>query len=300
MKSVKIGVLYSFIATFLWSGAFVIARLAVGQISPMTLGASRWFITLLALSVFALPTLKKEWPVAKKFIPQLLVASLTGVTLYAPLSYFAAATTTAINLALISVMTPVFVIFILAFKKEKQSRNTWLGCMVALLGSVYLITNGQISRLVNLEFAQGDLLMLIGTIGFAFYGIALRNVPKGLSQSSILTLMSTFGLIFMLPVLIWEWNSPEFVFNINGTVIFSILFTGLGCSLAAWWTWNLGLEYAGPVIANIVHYALPILSGILGYIFLAEKIGVIHLVSSAIIIFGIYLSTVQPKNVKKD
>lgn len=287
-KGRNLGFLYAFIATALWGGAFVVARAAVGEISPMTFGATRWLITLLVLCAFSLPKLKNEWPIAKSFMPQILIAALTGVTLYAPLSYFAAATTSAVNLGLIAICTPIFVIILLALIGEKQEMNKWIGCLFGLFGSVYLITNGKFSSLINLEFSQGDLIMLIDAIGFAIYGIVLRKIPEGLSQSTILTLMSFFGLIMMLPVLIWEWNQPDMVFNLNTIVLFSVIFASLGCSLAAWWTWNLGLEYAGPVLANIIYYTLPLFSGVFGYIFLKEKMSSVHLVSGAFIIGGIY------------
>jgi len=287
----NLGIVYTLLSTFLWGGAFVVARLADGQISPLTLGASRWLIALLALSLFTLPKLKKEWPVAKTFLPNLLLASLAGITLFAPLSYFAAATTTATNLGLISVISPIFVLSILVFKGEKQSMNTWIGCLIALLGSVFLVTGGSLSALANMTFVEGDLIMLGAAFAFAIYSICLRSIPKGLSQSSVLTLLAFFGLIFMLPFLIWEVNSPSFVFNLNPTVIFSIAFTGLGASLAAWWCYNLGLSLAGAALANIIYYTLPLFSAILGFLILGEAITQTQMISAALIIGGIYWST---------
>ena len=287
----KIGILLALTSTFLWGGAFVVARLAVGQISPLTLGASRWLVALIALSIFTLPKLKQEWPIAKAFLPNILLASLTGMAMFAPLSYFAAQTTTAANLGLISVTSPMFVLAILAFKGEKQSKNTWIGCTIALLGSVYLVTGGSLETLTSLKLVKGDLIMLIAALGFAVYSISIRSIPEGLSQSSMLTLLAFFGLVFMFPMLIWEWTTPAFVFNLNAKVIFSIAFTGLGASLVAWWTYNTAIEYAGAALASILYYTLPLFSALLGFLVLKEAISSTQLISAALIIGGIYWSS---------
>lgn len=285
------GCFFALMTTMIWSGNFVVARLAVGKIPPMTLGALRWLVALILLCCFALPKLKKEWPVAKSFMPQIVIAGLTAVTLYNPLCYLGAATTSAINLALISVTTPIFIVIICSFMGEKQSSNTWIGCTIALLGSIYLVANGDMTKLLNLEFAFGDILMLGAAVGFAVYSIVLRKVPAGLSQSSILTLMVFVGLILLIPFLMWEWSQPETAIQFDGVVIFSVLYTGIGNSLIAWWLWNLALENAGPSRAGMIYYGLPLLSGIFGYLFIGETMGTIHLISGLLIIGGIYWST---------
>jgi drug/metabolite transporter (DMT)-like permease len=295
---VVLGMLFALTATVLWSGAFVVARLAVGQISPMTLSAARWFVALLILCTFTLPKVKKEWSEAKKFLPQIIAASLAGVALYAPLSYFAAQTTSAINLSLISVTTPIFIVIISSLMGEKQSLNTWLGCSVALFGSFYLVCNGEMARLLGLQFAIGDLLMVGAAVGFAVYSLILRKIPKGLSQTTILTLMAFFAVLWMLPGLIWEWTQPSFVCNINGIVFFSVAFSAVCSSIIAWWAWNKGLEYAGPALSGMIYYSLPLWGGLFAYLFLGEAMGMTHLISGALIIGGIYWTTRKPAEKK--
>jgi drug/metabolite transporter (DMT)-like permease len=295
---VVLGMLYALTATVLWSGAFVVARLAVGQISPMTLSAARWFVALLILCCFTLPRVKKEWPVAKKFLPQIIAASLAGVALYAPLSYFAAQTTTAINLSLISVTTPIFIVIISSLMGQKQSLNTWVGCTVALFGSFYLVCNGELGRLLGLQFAVGDLLMVGAAVGFAIYSLILRKIPKGLSQATILTLMAFFAVLWMLPGLIWEWTQPGFVLNLNGVVLFSVAFSAVCSSIIAWWAWNKGLEDAGPALSGMIYYSLPLWGGLFAYLFLGESMGMTHLISGVMIIGGIYWTTRKPAEKK--
>lgn len=288
---ILMGSIYAFLTTMLWSGNYVVARLAVGKIPPITLGALRWLVALALLCCFALPKLKREWPVAKKFLIPILVAGLTAVTLFNPLCYLAAASTSALNLSLISVTTPIFIVIISAMLGERQSSNTWIGSLIALAGSIYLVADGQVSRVIGMQFAVGDILMLAAAIGFAVYSMVLRKVPDGLSQSSILTLMVFFGLIMLIPFLGWEWSKPDVHIEFGGLVIFSVIYTGVGNSLIAWWLWNLSLEKAGPTRAGMIYYSMPLLSGIFGYFFLGEAIGLVQLISGILIVGGIIWSS---------
>lgn len=293
------GIACALLATMLWAGAFVVARLAVGQISPMTLGATRWFVALLILCTFTLPKVKKEWPVAKKFLPQIIGAALTGVAAYSPLSYFAAQTTSAINLSLISVTTPIFIVIISSMMGQKQSANTWLGCTIALIGSFYLVCNGEMSRLLGLQFAAGDFLMLLAAVGFAVYSLILRKIPEGLSQITIMSLMAFFAVLMLIPCVIWESTQPTMVFNMNGIVFFSIVFSAVCSSIIAWFTWNLGLQHAGPATSGMIYYSLPLWGGLFAFVFLGETMGMVHLVSGALIIGGIVWASRSPKSVKE-
>ncbi len=290
------GMACALLATMLWAGAFVVARLAVGQISPMTLGATRWFMALLILCVFTLPRVKKEWHIAKKFLPQIFAAALTGVAAYSPLSYFAAQTTSAINLSLISVTTPIFIVIISSVMGQKQSSNTWIGCTVALIGSFYLVANGDLEKLVGLQFAAGDILMLLAAVGFAIYSLILRKIPEGLSQLTIMTLMSFFAVLLLIPCVIWESTQPSMIFNMNGIVFFSIIFSAVCSSVIAWLAWNMGLEHAGPATSGMIYYSLPLWGGLFAYLFLGETMGSVHLVSGILIIGGIFWASRAPKD----
>jgi len=299
-NQVVVGSLFALTATILWAGAFIIARLAVGEISPMTLGATRWGMALLILCTFTLPKVKREWPVAKTFLPQIIAAAAFGVAAYSPLSYFAAQTTSAINLSLLSVTTPIFIVIIAAGMGQKQSINTWAGCIVALLGSFYLVSGGDINQILGMHFAVGDILMLAAAIGFAVYSLILKKTPEGLSSITIMTLMSFFAVLMLIPCVIWESTLPTMVFNMNGVVLFSITFSAVCSSIIAWWTWNIGLTKAGPELCGMIYYSLPLWGGVFAYVFLGEKMTSVHFISGALIIGGIVWASRGAKKVSSE
>jgi drug/metabolite transporter (DMT)-like permease len=297
-NKIYLGTACASLATMLWAGSFVIARLAVGQISPMLLAASCWFIALLILFPCNFSVIKKEWNVVTKFLPQIFFAALTGVAAYSPLSYFAAQTTSAINLSLISVTSPIFIVIISSLMGQKQPFNTWAGCSVALLGSIYLVCNGEIARLLELHFALGDFLMLIAAVGFAIYSLILSKLPEELSHLIVMTLMAFFAVLLLIPCVLWEYSQGMMLFMLNASVLFSITFMAIFSSIVAWGTWNIGLKHAGSEKAGMIYYSLPLWSGIFAFAFLDETMGAVHLVSGILIIGGIAWASRTPQLAK--
>lgn len=294
------GLLFVVITTMIWSGNYVVGRMIIGSIPPITFNALRWLVAFVALCCFALPGLRREWPQVRKFLPTIAVCGIISVSLYNLLTYTAALTSQAATLSLISVTSPMFIIFFSFLRGDKPSRNQALGCTLAFLGSVYLVINGNLSNLLHLEFATGDVLMLVAAILFAVYSMLLSKVPRGISQTSILVVMVFIGLLVSIPLVGWEWSQPGTQpIKIDALFFITVLYTGIGNSLVAWWLWNLALVNAGPVLTGVVYYTMPIMSGILAYLILGEAMTPVHYISGAAIIGGVMWCLVPNRRLLK-
>jgi drug/metabolite transporter (DMT)-like permease len=90
-------------------------------------------------------------------------------------------TTGALNLALISITSPIFiVIFARIFYGELLTFYKVAGIFLVATGVIALITRGQPSSLLNLTFSIGDLWMLMGAMFFAIYSILIIKKPPQL------------------------------------------------------------------------------------------------------------------------
>jgi len=107
-----IGYLFAICATAIWSGNFIVARGLHQSIPPISLAFWRWFVAVVVFLPFALKSLIDEWNSVRKNIIYLSVTALLGVTIFNTLIYFAGRTTTAINLSLISLSFPIFIIIL--------------------------------------------------------------------------------------------------------------------------------------------------------------------------------------------
>lgn len=289
------GYLFAITATAIWSGNFIIARGLNDSIPPVSLAFWRWTVAVIVFLPFALKPLITEWAVLRRHVLYLSVTSLLGITLFNTLIYIAGHTTTAINLSLISITFPVFIVVLSRiFFREYITLNKGVGIVLVAFGIILLLTRGVITRLLDISFAIGDLWMLLAAITFAVYSILLKHKPKGLSIWAFQLTTFILGLGFLFPFFIWEQTLvPSTKFDIQTT--FSILYVGIFASLAAFVLWNKAIILLGPSRAAMIYYTLPLFSVISAHFFLSETVTVIHLYSAVLIVSGIFTANYQSK-----
>ncbi|MCW8901552.1 MAG: DMT family transporter [Gammaproteobacteria bacterium] len=296
-KLLSYGYLSAVMATIIWSGNFIVARGLVDTIPPVSLAYWRWLVAVIALTPLAIKPLITDWPIIKENILYICITSILGVSLFNTLIYIASHTTTAINLSLIAITFPVFIILLSRIiYHELLTVNKGIGVFLVTLGIIMLLTKGEISVLKNIDFTKGDLWMLLAAITFAAYSLFLKNKPKQLRTRSFQLITFSVGLLFLTPFYIWEATTTDFqIHTIASTTLYSILYLGLLASLASYFLWGNAVEIIGPTKSSMIYYSLPVFSGLLAYIFLGEVIENIHLLSMFLIAIGIF-SAIYEKN----
>ncbi len=289
------GYLFAIGATAIWSGNFIIARGLNESIPPVSLAFWRWVVAVIVFLPFALKPLIAEWGVLRKNIPYLSLTSLLGITIFNTLIYFAGHTTTAINLSLISITFPVFIVILSRiFFRERITINKGIGIILVATGVILLITKGVLSRLLDISFAIGDVWMLMAAITFAIYSILLKRKPENVSIWAFQFSTFILGLVFLFPFFLWEYATvPPVEFHTK--TVCSILYVGIFASLSAFVLWNKAIVMVGPSKAGMIYYTLPLFSGFLAYLFLKEDIRMIHFYSALLIVSGILTANYESK-----
>ncbi len=274
-------------ATALWSGNFIIARGLSDSIPPVSLAFFRWLVAVIVFLPFALKPFIARRDIVRKNIVYLSVTAFLGVTLFNTLIYIAGHTTTAVNLSLISITFPVFIVVlsrIFFYELITLSRGT--GIVLVVSGVVLLITHGDPSRLLSIRFAVGDIWMLGAALTFAVYSLLLKRKPEGLNIWAFQFSTFIIGLVFLLPFFVAEQLIMPAV-EYDMTTVLSVLYVGIFASLTAFVLWNKAIVLAGPVKAGMIYYTLPLFSGFLAYLFLDEAITLVHLCCMVLIVTGI-------------
>lgn len=284
------GYLCAIAATLFWSGNFIIARELNDSVAPVSLAFGRWLVAVVALFPFAIRPLLRDWSLVKANLAYLSITAFTGVTLFNTLLYLGGQTTGALNLALISITSPIFmVIFARIFYGEPLTLFKAAGILMVAAGVIALITRGRLSSLLNLTFSIGDVWMLAGAMIFAVYSILVLKKPRQLGIRAFQLSTFILGLIFLLPLLAWERAvAGPSVFDAGA--IYSILYLGVFASLFAFVLWNQSILLIGVSRTGMVYYTLPIFSGLMAWHFLGEAIGLLHLASGVLIVAGIVIA----------
>jgi drug/metabolite transporter (DMT)-like permease len=277
-------------ATALWAGNFIVARGLNDLIPPVSLAFYRWLAAVLVFAPFALQGVIKEWPLVRRHIRYMAVTAFIGVTCFNTFIYIAGHTTTAMNLSLIAITFPVFVVLISrVLFKEVLTIKRAAGILVVLAGVVCLITRGELDRILAIRFVAGDLWMLASAVLFAVFSILLKYKPNGIRLYPFQFTLFSLGLMFLLPFFLWEQIGTPGLF-LNQATLPAILYVGVFASLCAFLLWNRAIFLLGPTRAGMIYYTLPLFSGLLAYLFLGENIGLVHAVSSVMILAGIVLA----------
>jgi drug/metabolite transporter (DMT)-like permease len=284
------GVLFALCATLLWSVNFVIASGIKGHIPPVGLAFWRWTIACVVLAPFAIKSTIRNRIEIKKNIRFLALTAVLGITIFNTLIYFAGKTTSAVNLSLIAISIPLFIVAIsrIAFK-EKVSNTKIIGILTIILGVLILITKGSLQYLLQIKFAIGDLIMLIACFFFASYTILVRLKPKELPSKVFLFSVFVLGVLFLLPFYLWEHLYYKKVI-FDSTTIFATTYVGIFASLVSYYLWNEAITLIGTQKTALIYYLIPVFSGVLAYFFLNQNIVLSQIISMGIIIAGLFIT----------
>ena len=290
------GILFALCATLLWSVNFVIASGIKGHIPPVGLAFWRWTIACVVLAPFAIKSTIRNRLEIKKNIRFLALTAVLGITIFNTLIYFAGKTTSAVNLSLIAISIPLFIVAIsrIAFK-ETVSNTKIIGILTIILGVLILITKGSLQSLLQIKFAIGDLIMLIACLFFASYTILVRLKPKELPSKVFLFSVFVLGVLFLFPFYLWEHLYYKKVI-FDSTTIFAATYVGIFASLVSYYLWNEAITLIGTQKTALIYYLIPVFSGVLAYFFLNQNIVLSQIISMGIIIVGLFITNRKKTN----
>ncbi len=290
-----LGYAFAVAATLIWSGNFIVARGLADAISPVLLAFLRWTVAALVVLPLAAPALWRQRAVFRQHAGYLTMSAFLGVTLFNTLIYIAGETTSALNLSLIAIGSSIFIIALARIALgERISARKAVGAVIAITGVLLLITDGDVSRLGSLQFAEGDLWMLAATLAFAGYSILVRKKPPEIEQWVFLAATFWIGLAMLAPWALWAYGSgPRLI--LSNDIVGAVLYIGIGASLTAYFLWNRAIALIGPTNVAVIYYLLPLFSGIEAFVILDEPATAVHVLSGGLIIGGVAWATRMPR-----
>ena len=280
-----------------WAGNFIVGKYAsYYQIPPFSLNFYRWFFAWLIL----LPFTYKEIISKKNYILEnykfYILLGITSVTIFNSIVYYSLNFTQVISGVLMISTIPVMIMFISSILKiERTNIFQILGVICSFVGVILIITKANFDLLVNLDFNKGDLTMVVAMLSWATYSALLKKRKHELSQLSLLEVIITFGLIFLIPIYITEY-SLGFEITLNKPFILVLIYVVLFPGLAAFICWIKGISLIGPNRSGVFLHLMPILSAIMAMIIFKEKFMLYHLLGAFFILSGIILSNRKSTN----
>lgn len=290
-NSVPIAYLLLVLAVLFWSGNFVVARGIHELIPPVTLAFLRWALALVLFLPFTFRKLVRNRNLIIKHWEWIALLSLLSVTSFSIFIYMALNKNTVVNTALVNSFYPVLIVIgsWVGFS-DRITLRQGIGVIASLFGLMWILSKGELSVLLELRFAEGDLWTLAAGASWALYSVLLRKRPQELDHFTFLAAMMIFGTFCLLPVFLWEISNtglPRYLPQAFGGILYVAVFP----SILSFLCWNKGVERVGANRAGIFVHLIPVFSILMAVMLLGERLQYFHLPGMALIFSGIFLTT---------
>jgi drug/metabolite transporter (DMT)-like permease len=221
------------------------------------------------------------------------VLGLSGVFGSMALSYLALYFTTASNAIIIQTSTPVLVaVGARVYLGERLRPVQWTGVVLSAVGVLAVITRGRFAILRVTDLHVGDLIQLLGIVGWSLYTLYGKRVLTRYSPLVATTAAYATGTVMLMPVTILtaaHFPAPVWSSVLGWTVVG--YHAVLGAIAHVWW--YRGVETVGASRAAIFMNVQPVLGIALAAALTGEQVGVWQVVGGVLVLSGVVLTTTR-------
>lgn len=274
-----------FSAVFIWSSAFLVTKVALTGLGPMTLSAIRILIAFVVLLPFAF---KRGFRFRLLFHKNAFLYGLFGYGGNLILLSVGLITCTANISAIIHGLFPVFMIlFGSLMLDERITRNKILGIAFSVTG-VLLASIGDLSQNSGTTLL-GILLVALSVLTWAFYSVFSKKTANGMDTFVLSEICFGTGFITLLPFVVIEQLLTDFSLpGMEG--VFSLLYLGIMSGALGIVLWNFGLKKIDSTVAGIYFNLMPVI-GLFLALFARERIAFFQIFGCSLILAGVYICT---------
>ena len=277
------GYLLAFFTIMMWSLNLIYSSHLAGALTPVQISFYRWFIASIIMLPFFFKNLQTDWKNLKKHWLLIFIMALSGISGINYFIYHAGYTASPTNMALISILGPIFLIILSA---QAISFIQMLGISVTVFGVLLIILDGNFTNLTDFNFVPGDVFMLGSALLFAIYSLSQRKLPDNINSSSLLLAAILLSTLIFTPAFVYQFSLTDFL-NLDYQTWAILFILGFANSFLAYLCWDNAVPKIGTVAAGSLYYTMPIFTMFFSYIFLNQIPDFIKLFGIAVISLGI-------------
>ncbi len=288
-------------ATFMWGASFILIKMGLEEIPPLTLAALRFSLAALILLAYQVSRfgIRENRSYLKKRLGMLSAIGLTGVTLPNALQNIGMQYTMASLSSILMATGPVYVVVLsVVFLGESLGFRKSAGVALALLGAIALSSGGDVSMLRYMTSqAYGNLLVLFSAITYGPSTILAKMEVKDREPILVLGWSTALGALFLLPFsLIFE--SGKGIFSIGAGAWAIVTALAVFPTALAFFFWFEALRAMEASRLSLFIFLIPVFATLFASVFLGEAITAFMVVTAFIVFFGVYLAQTEVKKEK--
>ena len=272
----------------IWGTTFVSSKILLNAgLSPAEIFLIRFIMAYLCLSVLSH---KKLWADNWKDELTFLGLGIMGGSLYFLTENQALIYSTTANVSILVSTCPLLTALIVSvfYKNERMSGIQIAGSLIAFVGVVLVILNGQLVLELN---PKGDILALTASLTWALYSLFMKRIMGRYRSDYITRKVFGYGIITIIPYFfLFEPFYIESGIITNANIICNILFLGLIASTGGYLVWSWAMKRLGAVKATNCIYIQPLVTMAAGIIILSEPVTLMGISGVVVTTIGMILA----------
>ncbi len=266
----------------IWGLPYLMIRVAVGELAPVTLVFGRTAIAALLLAPVAAYRGDLR-PLLPLWVPLL---AYTAIEVAIPWVLLARAetklTSSLTGLLIASVPLVGALVVTLTGERDRLGRRSWLGLLIGLVG---------VAAIVGLDVGQVNALALVEValvaVCYAVGPIILSRRLGGVPALGVVAASLAISALVYLPLAATHWPAS----TPSAHVLESVTGLAVVCTALAFLLFFALIAEVGPVRATVITYVNPAVAAVLGVAVLSEHITGGMLLGFALVLVGCVLAT---------
>jgi drug/metabolite transporter (DMT)-like permease len=284
-----VAILEATCAVIFWGGSFIATKIALRDVSPVTVVWLRFAIGVAILGLGV--RLRRQFRLpATRDLGYFALLGFLGITFHQWLQSTGLKTAQATTTAWIVATTPIF-IAILGWLVLKE-RLRWVqaaGILFASIGVLLVVTHGDLVNLSVGSFGTpGDFLVLISSVNWAVFSILSRRGLRTFPATSMMFFVMFFGWLFTTLLLFAGPGLSEIkLLSLPGWL--GVVFLGVFCSGLAYIFWYDALQVLPVAQAGAFVYLEPFITLVVAALILDEAVTPASLLGGGVILLGVWM-----------
>ena len=271
----------------LWGSLYIVSKIALRTIPPVTLLLLRYLISVPAL--YAVLRLRRALkPMQREDLPTIAIIGFLGYFCSFCLQNMGVSRLSGSVSSLLGAMNPIFIPVLASLFLKERLTAVKLACVAVSMAGVVLIVgvDGQVDP-------AGAALMLASVFLWSATSIVIRRTRGRYDPMQVAMMALVCALPFTGIGALIELRTQPCTLTAQG--LLAVLYMGLLCTAGAHSLWNLSLSLMDASFCSMFYPLQPLVSSVLGVLLLGEAISMRFVTGGAIICCGIVAAVLSGK-----
>ncbi len=277
-------ILYPLIAlmVLLWSGNFIVAKVALREIPPLLLMGIR--AILAACMILPIYLAQPRVPLGRRDIARLIGIGIFGVALNQLFFVVGISSTTVAHAALMQGLTPVLVLVIAGLLKMETITVTKVAGMAVAISGVAILQTTH----TGAPSLVGDVFIFLASLTFALFTVMGKRSATKYDAITVNTFAYAGSAIVLLPLTISQARVVPLA-GISLTAWACVLYMAAFASVLCYLIYYYAIRRMAPSRVSAFSYFQPLLASLMAVFWLGEQLSLSLLAGGAVIFTGVIL-----------